>query len=231
MNEEKATVVENEAVKVIDNEETIRESFMPDNESEETIRDTALSNDKDRKTADKPFISIDADRKTIEDEIYTDGRFVGDTFSKIENVTNAIEDISLKDNKTTKSIRDIENDTGELVLKPKNTIFVDIPAEAEDEDLDYIVELSSVYKFEGKLISKLDLRGLEAVNYFKMQEIDKVYKKLSPTFTSTPELTPEYAIAAAQVLTGLPLEFFKYLSGRDIRKIRTRVINFFYKED
>lgn len=189
MNEEKATVVENEAVKVIENEET--------------IRDTDVSNDTDRKTAGKPFISIDADSKAIEDEIDTDG----------------------------KSIRDTENDTGELVLKPKNTIVVDIPAEAEDEDLDYIVELSSVYKFEGKLISELDLRGLESVNYFKMQEIDKVYKKLSPTFTSTPELTPEYAIAAAQVLTGLPLEFFKYLSGRDIRKIRTRVINFFYKED
>lgn len=217
MNEEKATVVENEEVKVIDNEET--------------IRDTYILNDKDRKTADKPFISIDAGGKTIEDEIYTDGRSAGDTFSKIENVTNAIGDIISKNDKTTKSVRDTENDTGELVLKPKNTIIVDIPAEAEDEELDYIVELSSVYKFEGKLISELDLRGLEAVNYFKMQEIDKVYKKLSPTFTSTPELTPEYAIAAAQVLTGLPLEFFKYLSGRDIRKIRTRVINFFYKED
>lgn len=115
--------------------------------------------------------------------------------------------------------------------KKQDTVVINIPDDTEDEELSNIIKFSKTYEFEGEKISEIDLSEIENVNYIKMQEVEKAYKKLPQTLTIQPESTMEYAMAMAHVLTGLPLEFFKYISGKDLRRIKTRVINFFYGTD
>lgn len=165
MNEEKATVVENEAVKVIDNEETIRESFMPDNKNKENV------------------------------------------------------EVNNKSTKTQKEDR------------KRKTVIIDIADEDEEEENKYIVEFSRTYAFEGEKISELDLSGLEDVTYNQMNEAESIYKKIAKNQSVVPDSTKEYAIAMAHMLTGLPIEFFKLISGKDLKKVHSVVFNFFYKED
>lgn len=64
-----------------------------------------------------------------------------------------------------------------------------------------------------------------------MQDIEKLYRKIAKSASSTPELTIEYAMATASKLTDLPLEFYQRISGKDITKIKNRIINFLYSED
>lgn len=60
-----------------------------------------------------------------------------------------------------------------------------------------------------------------------MQDIEKLYRKIAKSASSTPELTIEYAMATASKLTDLPLEFYQRISGKDITKIKNRIINFY----
>ena len=103
---------------------------------------------------------------------------------------------------------------------------VDIIIPEEEEKVDNIIKLSQTYNFEGEHISEVDLTNLENLNALQMQDIEKLYRKIAKSASSTPELTIEYAIATAS-----PLEFYQRISGKDITKIKNRIINFLYSED
>ena len=111
--------------------------------------------------------------------------------------------------------------------KPTKVITTDV----EEEKLDNVITLSQSYDFEGEIIETLDLTKIEDLNAIQMQKADNIYRKLTKNVSTTPELTYDYAIAVAHVLTGYPLEFFKKISAKDLTKIKTRVINFLYSED
>ena len=104
---------------------------------------------------------------------------------------------------------------------------VDIIIPEEEEKVDNIIKLSQTYNFEGEHISEVDLTNLENLNALQMQ----LYRKIAKSASSTPELTIEYAMATASKLTDLPLEFYQRISGKDITKIKNRIINFLYSED
>lgn len=113
--------------------------------------------------------------------------------------------------------------------EPDDTHVINIEVDDTDntDEDDGIVKLSQTYKFDGEVISELDLSGLEDLGQIEAQKIEKLYKKFAKGNISVqPELTDEYAIVTAHHLTGLPLEFFKHIRHKDILKIRNRVINF-----
>ena len=97
---------------------------------------------------------------------------------------------------------------------------VDIIIPEEEEKVDNIIKLSQTYNFEGEHISEVDLTNLENLNALQMQDIEKLYRKIAKSASSTPELTIEYAMATASKLTDLPLEFYQRISGKDITKIK-----------
>ena len=103
---------------------------------------------------------------------------------------------------------------------------VDIIIPEEEEKVDNIIKLSQTYNFEGEHISEVDLTNLENLNALQMQDIEKLYRKIAKSASSTPELT-----ITASKLTDLPLEFYQRISGKDITKIKNRIINFLYSED
>ena len=95
---------------------------------------------------------------------------------------------------------------------------VDIIIPEEEEKVDNIIKLSQTYNFEGEHISEVDLTNLENLNALQMQDIEKLYRKIAKSASSTPELTIEYAMATASKLTDLPLEFYQRISGKDIQR-------------
>ena len=93
-----------------------------------------------------------------------------------------------------------------------------------------VVELSKKYRFEGEIIDTIDLSGIENITGEEAQVIDKLYRKITKNPSVTPELTLDYAMAAASILSGLPVEFFKHISMKDILKMKNRIINFLYAD-
>lgn len=101
----------------------------------------------------------------------------------------------------------------------------------EEEKVDNLIKLSRTYDFEGRHVSEIDLTKIENLNAMQMQGIENTYRRIAKNVSSTPELTIEYAMAAAATLTDLPIEFYKRINAKDITKIKNRVINFLYSED
>lgn len=117
-------------------------------------------------------------------------------------------------------------------------VFPAVPADVkvikidrEEEKVDNIIKLSQKYSFEGEIIEQIDLTGLEDVTALQMQKAESKYRKITKNVSSTPELTLDYALAMANTLTGLPIEFLQRMSGKDATKIKSRVINFLYSEE
>nr|DAW23834.1 MAG TPA: tail assembly chaperone protein [Caudoviricetes sp.] len=101
----------------------------------------------------------------------------------------------------------------------------------EEESVDNIVHLSQKYSFDDEIIETIDLRGIEDVSGADMQKAESLYRKITKNISSTPEITVDYAIAMAHVITGKPVEFFKNLNAKDVIRIKNRVVNFLYTED
>lgn len=98
----------------------------------------------------------------------------------------------------------------------------------EEEKVDNVIKLSKKYKFEGKIIEEIDLSGIENVSGETAQLIAELYRKNTKNVSATPEFTPEYAMATASIITGLPVEFFKHINFKDITKMKNRIVNFLY---
>lgn len=102
---------------------------------------------------------------------------------------------------------------------------------SKEETDDNIVTLSQPYSFEGEEIEKLDLRGVTDLSGKQLQKIEKLYRKITENVSASPETTIDYAVATAHVLTGYPAEFLLQMSGKDLVKIKTRVIAFLYGDE
>lgn len=120
--------------------------------------------------------------------------------------------------------RDAAEDTDRDILE----IILDNKDDEKEEVPNGIVKLSKPVSFDGQIIETIDLRELQNISQKKAKKIRKVYNKIAENFTVSPESTEEYAMAAASVITKLPVELFEQLPHKDIVKIRTRVINFFF---
>lgn len=107
---------------------------------------------------------------------------------------------------------------------------VNITISEDDEKVDNVVKLSKIYNFEGKEIEEIDLSGLEGLTGAMSQKIESLYRKITKNISAQPELTLDYAMATASILTDLPVEFFKQIGSNDLTKIKSRIINFLYAD-
>lgn len=103
-----------------------------------------------------------------------------------------------------------------------------LQTDAEDETPDLVVELSKVYAYDDEEIDKIDLTGIDNISNKDQSKAMKLYRKNNDNISSTPEFTPEYAVAITHVLTGIPLEIIKQFSFRDKIKLRNAVMAFLY---
>ena len=100
-------------------------------------------------------------------------------------------------------------------------------SEGESDDLDMYVKFSKPYVFEDDTYNGIDMSCLENLTTDDLTEIEKkFYKQGIASFN--PENTAVYAKIVAWKATGLPIEFFNQLPVRDMLKIKSRVVNFFY---
>ena len=89
------------------------------------------------------------------------------------------------------------------------------------------VKFSKPYVFEDDTYNGIDMSCLENLTTDDLTEIEKkFYKQGIASFN--PENTAVYAKIVAWKATGLPIEFFNQLPVRDMLKIKSRVVNFFY---
>ena len=97
----------------------------------------------------------------------------------------------------------------------------------DDADVDMYVKFSKPYVFEDDTYSGIDMSCLEKLTADDLTEIEKkFYKQGIASFN--PENTATYAKVVAWKATGLPIEFFNQLPVKDMLKIKSRVVNFFY---
>jgi hypothetical protein len=98
------------------------------------------------------------------------------------------------------------------------------------KDNPLIIELSKPIKFEDKTVEKIDLTGLESLKTSDLIELEKQFN-LDGNFSSQPEASVAYARLVSNRVTDLPLEFFDQLGAKNIIKVKTAVMNFFYGEE
>ncbi|MCM1187648.1 MAG: phage tail assembly protein [Lachnospira sp.] len=99
--------------------------------------------------------------------------------------------------------------------------------EEADDEVDMYVKFSKPYVFEDDTYNGLDMSCLENLTTDDLTEIEKkFYKQGIASFN--PENTATYAKIVAWKATGLPIEFFNQLPIKDMLKIKSRVVNFFY---
>ncbi|MCM1500647.1 MAG: phage tail assembly protein [Clostridium sp.] len=99
--------------------------------------------------------------------------------------------------------------------------------EEADDEVDMYVKFSKPYVFEDDTYNGLDMSCLENLTTDDLTEIEKkFYKQGVASFN--PENTATYAKIVAWKATGLPIEFFNQMPVKDMLKIKSRVVNFFY---
>lgn len=136
--------------------------------------------------------------------------------------------MSLEKNDKTENA--VETSAKPTTVEMKNDDVEEIVLTTDDEAVDNVIKLSKKYKFEGKVIDTIDMTGIETVNGEMAQRVEKLYRKNTKNVTASPELTIDYAMAMASVLTGLPVEFFKRLNLKDLTKMKNRIVNFLYAD-
>ncbi len=134
--------------------------------------------------------------------------------------------------KPEKIIKEEDSDIEEISIEAdeEDNDIEEIVIEADEEEISNVVKLSKKYKFEGKIIDTVDLTGIERMSGETAQNVERLYRKITKNISSAPEITVDYAIAAASILTGLPAEFFKRINIKDLTRMKSRIVNFLYGE-
>lgn len=88
------------------------------------------------------------------------------------------------------------------------------------ENKDLVVTFDKPYPFEGTDYKQIDLSNLENVTGAQLASVEQKVTAL------VPELSLDYALLLAAVVTGKPVEFFTQLPGRQAIKVKRTVSGF-----
>lgn len=118
-------------------------------------------------------------------------------------------------------------------METENSLQENITEDAEDieneegTEFSSYVKFSKPYQFEDDTYTGIDMSGMEDLTAKDLGEIEKkFYRANIPSFN--PENTVTYAKLVVQKVTGMPIEFFDQLPVKEMMKIKSRVVNFFY---
>ncbi len=122
-----------------------------------------------------------------------------------------------------------ERESTEVVVKDTEVAVKETEAmEGSVENL-WVIELKNPIRFEGQTYNKIDLNGLHEIKAADMIAINRRMSR-NGNIDQTQEVTLEYALNMANLVTGLPLEFFDQLPPNVAMAVRGRVINFLFRQ-
>ena len=109
-------------------------------------------------------------------------------------------------------------------------------AEAEDgeaaEPEDLVLRFGKPYKFGGQEYTEVDLSGLEDTTAGDLARCAKITtRKHKGLNTATLEMTTEYSITMAHIVTKLPLEFFERMPSKSAIELKGIVMGFLFGAD
>ena len=109
-------------------------------------------------------------------------------------------------------------------------------AEAEDgeaaEPEDLVLRFAKPYKFGGQEYTEVDLSGLEDTTAGDLARCAKITtRKHKGLNTATLEMTTEYSITMAHIVTKLPLEFFERMPSKSAIELKGIVVGFLFGAD
>ena len=109
-------------------------------------------------------------------------------------------------------------------------------AEAEDgeaaEPEDLVLRFGKPYKFGGQEYTEVDLSGLEDTTAGDLARCAKITtRKHKGLNTATLEMTTEYSITIAHIVTKLPLEFFERMPSKSAIELKGIVVGFLFGAD
>lgn len=113
-------------------------------------------------------------------------------------------------------------------MSTENMEKKEIMTEAEESDL--IIKLKDPIIYEGEKHVQIDLTKLHDIKAADMINVNRMLARRGNT-ASTQELTLEYALHMANIVTGLPIEFFEQLPPYAALAIRGRVTGFFFGQE
>ena len=113
-----------------------------------------------------------------------------------------------------------------------------LEARAEDEDGEaaepegLILRFGKPYKFGGMEYTEVDLSGLEDTTAGDLARCAKITtRKHKGLNTATLEMTTEYSITMAHIVTKLPLEFFERMPSKSAIELKGIVVGFLFGAD
>ena len=99
--------------------------------------------------------------------------------------------------------------------------------DTEPEDL--ILRFAKPYKFGGQEYTEVDLSGLEDTTAGDLARCAKITtRKHKGLNTATLEMTTEYSITMAHIVTKLPLEFFEHMPSKSAIELKGIVVGFLF---
>ena len=105
--------------------------------------------------------------------------------------------------------------------------------DAEDtEQEDLVLRFAKPYKFGGMEYTEVDLSGLEDTTAGDLARCAKITtRKHKGLNTATLEMTTEYSITMAHIVTKLPLEFFERMPSKSAIELKGIVVGFLFGAD
>ena len=102
--------------------------------------------------------------------------------------------------------------------------------DTEPEDL--VLRFGKPYKFGGQEYTEVDLSGLEDTTAGDLARCAKITtRKHKGLNTATLEMTTEYSITMAHIVTTLPLEFFERMPSKSAIELKGIVVGFLFGAD
>ena len=102
--------------------------------------------------------------------------------------------------------------------------------DTEPEDL--VLRFSKPYKFGGQEYTEVDLSVLEDTTAGDLARCAKITtRKHKGLNTATLEMTTEYSITMAHIVTKLPLEFFERMPSKSAIELKGIVVGFLFGAD
>ena len=98
----------------------------------------------------------------------------------------------------------------------------------EDKDDSLVIRFKKPYVFEGTTYEQVDLSNLENMSGNDMIKVERYMKTSSGGADLVPEMSVEYALLMAARATELPIEFFKGLPLKEVRRVKTKITGFIF---
>lgn len=124
-----------------------------------------------------------------------------------------------------------QNDTEREELEAMQAVQAEAGTEgAEDtEPEDLVLRFAKPYKFGGMEYTEVDLSGLEDTTAGDLARCAKITtRKHKGLNTATLEMTTEYSITMAHIVTKLPLEFFEHMPSKSAIELKGIVVGFLF---